>query len=78
LNRWTPLLRRTISEEQIDEVLIRHPQLGRHFLEVVYRRGVKANRDLTLELLGVRILAGLGKIVLFSHLGLQQAETESD
>ncbi|MBZ5620593.1 MAG: hypothetical protein LAQ69_17990, partial [Acidobacteriia bacterium] len=49
------------SQEQNDEILIRHPQIGRHLIEVVHLRGVEADGDLTLEPFDVRVLAGLGK-----------------
>jgi hypothetical protein len=49
LNGGAPFLHGAVSQEQVDEVLIRHPQLGRHVLEVVDRRGVEANGDLTLS-----------------------------
>jgi hypothetical protein len=58
LNSGAPFLHGTVSQEQVNEVLIRHPQLGSLVLEVVDRHGVEANGDLTLELLGVGILAG--------------------
>jgi hypothetical protein len=45
--------------------LIRHPEFCRHLLEICHRRRVQADGDLTLELLGVGILAGFGKIVFF-------------
>jgi hypothetical protein len=71
LNLGTPLPRGAVSQEQINKILIRHPQFGRYLFEVIYRRGIEANGDLSLELLDVRILAGLGKIVFTSHGKLQ-------
>src|SRR5580693_4786183 len=67
LDAGTPFLHSAVSQEQVDEVLIRHPQFGRHLFEVVDCRGVEADGHLTLELLGVGILTGLGEIVFFSH-----------
>jgi hypothetical protein len=71
MNRWASLLQGAVSEEQIDEVLVGHALVRRHFLEVVHGNGVEPDRNLTLELLRVRALAGLGKIVLFSHRSFQ-------
>src|ERR1700732_4484698 len=71
LNYRPPCVNVAVTQEQIDEVLIGHAQLGRHFFEVVHRRGINAHGDLALELLGIRVLAGLGKIVFFSHRWLQ-------
>jgi hypothetical protein len=68
LNGWAPFVYSTVPQEQVDEILIRHPQFGSHILEVIDRRGIKANGYLPLELLGVGIFAGFGKIVFFSHL----------
>src|ERR1017187_7712967 len=75
LNDRTPFLHGAVPQEQIDEVLIWHPQLGRHFLEVVHRRSIEANGDLALESIGVRVLAGLGKIVFTSHRSLQYSSS---
>src|ERR1035441_5165011 len=71
LNDGAPFLHGAVSQEQIDQVLIGHSQLCRHSLEVVHRRNIKADGDLALELTGVWILAGLGKIVFTSHRSLQ-------
>jgi hypothetical protein len=71
LNSWTPFPHGAISQEQVDKVLVRHPELSRHILEVIDRHSVEANRDLTLELIGVGIFAGSRKVVFFSHLSLQ-------
>jgi hypothetical protein len=71
LNDRPPFLHGAVSQEQIDEVLIGHSQLCRHLLEVVHRRNIKANGDLALELIGVWVLAGPGKIVFASHRNLQ-------
>src|ERR1039458_9079804 len=51
-----PLLNGAVSQKQIDQVLIRHPEICRHSLEVVHRRNIKANGDLALELIGVWVL----------------------
>jgi hypothetical protein len=73
----TPLLVSAVSQKQINEVLIRHAQFGRHFLEVAYCTGIKANRDLPLELLGVGVFTGLRKIVFFSHLSFQYTSSSN-
>src|ERR1035437_120967 len=70
LNDRAPFLHGAVPQKQIDEVLIWHPQLDRHLLEVVHRRSIEANRDLALESIGVRVLAGLGKVVFASHRSL--------
>jgi hypothetical protein len=67
LNRWPALAHCTVSQVQIDKVLIRHAQIGGHLLEVVYRCGIQSNGDLALELLCVRIFSRLRKIVITSH-----------
>jgi hypothetical protein len=77
LDGRTPFLNGAFSQEQVNEVLIGHSQLCGHFLEVVDGHGVQADGDLTLELGGVGILAGLGKIVFFSHLSLQYISSSS-
>src|ERR1700690_1713926 len=78
LNRRTALFQGAVSQEQIDEVLIWHPQLGRHLFEVVHRHVVKPNRDLALELAGVWVLARLGKIVFASHRSLQYTSSSGE
>jgi hypothetical protein len=77
LNDRASFLQGAVPQEQIDEVLIWHPQLGRYFLEVVDRRGIQANGDLALEPIGVRVLAGLGKIVFTSHRSLQYTSSSN-
>jgi hypothetical protein len=67
LNRWPALTHCTVSQVQIDKVLIRHAQIGGHLLEVVYRCGIQSNGDLALELLCVRIFSRLRKIVITSY-----------
>jgi hypothetical protein len=42
LDGRAPFLHGAVPQEQVDEVLIRHSQFGRHLLEVVDRRGVEA------------------------------------
>src|ERR1035441_8585614 len=49
LNDRAPFLDGAVSQKQIDEVLIRHPQLSNHSLEVIHRRDIEANSDLALE-----------------------------
>src|ERR1017187_1966077 len=71
LNDRTSFPHGAIPQEQIDEVLIGHPKFGGQFLEVVYRRNIQPNGDLALELIGVGVLAGLGKIIFASHRRLQ-------
>ena len=51
MNRWASLLQGAVSEEQIDEVLVGHALVRRHFLEVVHGNGVEPDRNLTLEFL---------------------------
>src|SRR5438105_1672287 len=71
LNRWATLMQSAVSQVEIDEILIRHTEIGRHLFEVFYGCRVQPNGDLTLELLGVRILSGFRKIVFTSHRRLQ-------
>jgi hypothetical protein len=56
LNDRTAFLDGAVPQEQIDEVLVWDPQLGRHFLEIVHRPNIEANGDLALELLGIGFL----------------------
>jgi hypothetical protein len=60
-----------VAQEEIDYVLIGHAEFGRHFFEVVNRRGIKADGDLTLEMFDVGVFAGFGKVVFASHWNLQ-------
>jgi hypothetical protein len=65
VNSGAPFLHGAVSQEQVDQVLIWHSQLGRHVLEVIYRRGIETDGDLTLELFGVGVLSGFGKSYSF-------------
>jgi hypothetical protein len=77
LNCRTALIHRAVSQKQIDEILIWHPQLSRHFLKVVHGSGIETNGDLTLELVRVGVLAGIGKVVFCSHFNLQYIASSS-
>ena len=59
-----------VPQIKVDQALIRQILLLRQILEVVDSVFVQADRDLLLELLGVGILGGLGKIVVVTHGGI--------
>jgi len=71
LNAGPAFLESTVSQVQLDEVLVMYLQFRRQLLEIVHRGAIEPNGDLTLELLRVGILMRLGKIVLFRHRILQ-------
>jgi hypothetical protein len=68
---WTALVQCAVTQEQVDEVLVRHAEFRGQLLEIGNSRDIKPNGDLSLELFGVWVLTGFGKIVLCSHLLLQ-------
>ena len=59
--------RRAILKIEIDEGLVGNPELARELLEVVDRLDVQADRDLLLELLGVRVGGRVREVVGLSH-----------
>jgi hypothetical protein len=64
------LLLSAIPQKQIDQFLIGNIFLRRQFFEVLDDFGFDSYRNLCLEFFAVRILDGIGKIVMFAHFNL--------
>ena len=79
LDRRAPFVYGTVPQEQVDEVLIRHPSLGRHILEVIDRRGIEADGYLAFERLAYGFLRDLEKsysfLISFSDIFLLPASS---
>jgi hypothetical protein len=67
LEAWAPFLLGTVAQEQVDQVLVRNSKFSGSLFEVGDGCRIEPNRDLSLEELGIGILAGRGEVVFFSQ-----------
>jgi len=63
------VVQRTVSQVEVDQVLIRHSQFGGHSLEIRHGCLVKSDRDRSLQMLSVRVLlpTHLREVVMRPH-----------